>query len=128
MSSNGNGNGKHPDTIEHHAEEHVGMDGQTILPIGDRLSLQVGGVAPTSSEVKIRAVPVSATGQIGHLDDGEVYRFYVEARLDKVEFVAERDSDGTLTGRRRIQTLNPIRIRPLSDGEASSMAEGSIDV
>ena len=104
------------------------MDGQTILPIGDRLSLQVGGVAPTSSEIKIRAVPVTATGQIGHLDDGEVYRFYVEARLDKVEFVAERDHDGLLTGRRRIQTLKPVRIRPLSDGEGASLSDGSIDV
>jgi len=124
----GNGDGKHPHSIEHHAEQHIGLDGQTVLPLGDSLSLKVGGATPTSSELKIRAVPVTATGQIGHLDDGEVYRFYMEARLEKVEFVSERDVNDVLIGRRRVQTLKPIRIRVLSDGEAQSMVAGCVHI
>ena len=128
QNGNGNGNGVVPDSIEAHAEFYEGVDGQTVLPLGGELSLAIGGEKPTRSEIKIKAIPVSATGQVGHLDDNEVYTFLVSARVDKVEFVTKRDIDGYVVEKKRVQTLRPINIRPLSEGEAQPLLDGSLPI
>lgn len=120
---NGNGNGNHGDTgrsVEDMVNDpdFEADDGQrTLLPIGDAISLKVGGSKPTSSEIKIRSVPVLASGQIGHKADDESYAFLVVARLDKVEFTNKRDDSGKVRDKKRTQVLRPMSVRTLSDDQ-----------
>lgn len=118
-----NGNGHHPedelaarrsiaDLADGDTTGHEEDDGQvTLLPVGDTLSLKVGGKKPTDSEIKIRAIPVPITGQVGHVSDDESYVFLVQATIQKVEFTTKRDGDGNMRSKKRTQIMTPSSVQ-----------------
>jgi hypothetical protein len=95
--------------------------GQQFLDFGDKLDLKVGGMKPTESRIKIKAISRIVKGQIGDVDDDEVVTVIVTARNAGTKFDPLRDGGGKAIGKIRTTTLEPISVLPVSAEQADQI-------
>lgn len=108
-------------TIEEMASVEEDSVGQTYLDFGDKLDLKLGGMKPTESRIKIKAISRAVKGQLDDSDDDQVITVLVTARAAGTAMTPLRDGGGTMIGKIRTTTLDPISVLPVTAEQADKI-------
>ena len=107
-----NGNGGHLKSVEDITsaggpEDFEQEEQPTLFGTVENLSTSIGRRKPTESAVKIKA---RAEKIVGQFDPDETVELKIRVRVDKVELVYVRDSDGDIMAVKRIHHLSPLHV------------------
>jgi hypothetical protein len=98
--------------------------GQQLLDLGGQLNLKLGGIRPTDSEIRIKAISRPVYGQLGDESDDDTITVLVTARNAGIYTVPKRDGDGRVIAKTRRHVLEPVAIHVISTEDAERLLAG----